>query len=269
MSENLVKYGLSGVHIAFQTQSGYDTPVAIPGAVSMSLDIAGSENAFYADNSKYWVYFKNNGYSGTLEVANFPQAVLNEALGWYVDVNGNTVEDADGKQKKFAMMFQIDGDQENNRVVFYDCQISRPSVSAATTEEEITPQTDTVNLTITPYKFDSIDKKVVKLVCPQTSASYANFNSAVVVPNVAVDETPSVTVSPSRIGLAVDETRQLNVATVPANAEVTWSSSAETYATVDENGVVTGEAAGNATITATITVNTQTYTDTCAVVVSS
>jgi phi13 family phage major tail protein len=269
MAENTVKFGFSNVYVAFQTDNGFDTPIAIPGGVNVALDLDGSDNTFYADNGKYWVYFNNNGYTGTMEVANFPQAVLNEALGWYVDVNGNSVEDADGKQKKFALLFQVDGDNENNRTVFYDCKISRPSINAQTTEEDVTPQTDSVDLTISPYKFESLDKKVVKLVCPQSSDSYAGFNQSVVLPDVPVDETPSVTVSPSRIGLGVNESRKLNAATVPAGATVTWTSSADATAEVDERGVVTGKAAGTATINATITVNTVDYTDTCTVVVSA
>ena len=115
MAENTVKFGFSNVYIAFQTDNGFATPIAIPGGVNVALDLDGSDTTFYADNGKHWVYFKNNGYTGTMEVANFPQAVLNEALGWYVDVNGNSIEDADGKQKKFALLFQVDGDKENNR----------------------------------------------------------------------------------------------------------------------------------------------------------
>ena len=38
--------------------------------------------------------------------------------------------------------------------------------------------------------------------------------------------------------------------TMPIDAPITWSSSAETYATVDQNGLITGKASGSATITA-------------------
>ena len=48
---------------------------------------------------------------------------------------------------------------------------------------------------------------------------------------------------------------------------VKWTSSDDTVASV-EDGVVTGVAAGNATITASITVDGVTYSDTCAVTVS-
>lgn len=79
---------------------------------------------------------------------------------------------------------------------------------------------------------------------------------------------PSVTVIPSRATLTVGETKALTAQVVPANATVTWTSNATSYATVDEDtGVVTAVDAGSATITATITIGTTDYTDTCAVTV--
>ena len=80
--------------------------------------------------------------------------------------------------------------------------------------------------------------------------------------------TPSVTLDKSTASIAVEGTETLTATTVPADAEVTWSSSDQLVATV-EDGVVTGVAAGDATITASITVDGQAYTDTCAVTVTA
>ena len=70
-------------------------------------------------------------------------------------------------------------------------------------------------------------------------------------------EVESVTVGPENPTVAVGATTKLT-ATVKdadgmniADAEVTWKSSAEAVATVDDNGTVTGVAAGTADITAT------------------
>lgn len=52
------------------------------------------------------------------------------------------------------------------------------------------------------------------------------------------------------IDLSESETYQMQAVTMPIDAPITWSSSAETYATVDSNGLITGKAAGSATITA-------------------
>ena len=52
------------------------------------------------------------------------------------------------------------------------------------------------------------------------------------------------------IDLSEDDEFQMQAVTMPIDAPITWSSSAETYATVDQNGLITGKAAGSATITA-------------------
>ena len=63
-----------------------------------------------------------------------------------------------------------------------------------------------------------------------------------------------VTVTPATTSVQVGKTRSLTATVAPANADnktVTWRSSDEKVATVNANGVVTGVAAGKATITAT------------------
>jgi uncharacterized protein YjdB len=60
----------------------------------------------------------------------------------------------------------------------------------------------------------------------------------------------------------------LTATTVPAGETITWTSSDSTIASVD-GGVVTGEGEGSAIITASITVDGVSYTDTCTVVVTA
>ena len=80
--------------------------------------------------------------------------------------------------------------------------------------------------------------------------------------------TPSITLSESTVELVPEGTKTLTATTVPADAQVSWTSSDEQVATV-EAGVVTAVAQGTATITASITVDNQTYTATCAVTVTA
>lgn len=80
--------------------------------------------------------------------------------------------------------------------------------------------------------------------------------------------TPSVTLNKSTASIAVEGTETLTATTVPAGQTVTWTSSDDEVATVS-GGVVTGVAAGTATITAKITVDGHDYTDTCAVTVTA
>lgn len=70
--------------------------------------------------------------------------------------------------------------------------------------------------------------------------------------------------------LTVDDTAKLTATVTPANADnakVSWTSSDETVATVDENGNVTAIAAGTATIT--VTTEDGGFTATCTVTVKA
>ena len=68
--------------------------------------------------------------------------------------------------------------------------------------------------------------------------------------------------------LTEDDTYTLKATTNPSAASVSWASSSTTYASVAA-GVVTAEAAGSAIITASITVDGVTYSDTCTVIVEA
>ena len=77
---------------------------------------------------------------------------------------------------------------------------------------------------------------------------------------------PSIDIDESSVDLKLSDTEQLTVTTTPAGAEVVWSSSDESVATV-ENGKVTAHKEGSCTITATTT-DENNLSDTCEVTVT-
>ncbi len=175
---NKVKFGIKNVHVAVleedeQGNITYGTPVAIPGAVSLSADPAGEMTPFYADNVKYYISNSNQGYEGDLEVAMIQDSILVSLLGQTQDSNGAVLEKADDKPKRFALMFEVDGDSKNRRTVFYDCTASRPTTTANTIEEEKTPQTDTLSITMSARPQDL----KVKLTMEENDTNTQVFNS--------------------------------------------------------------------------------------------
>lgn len=88
---------------------------------------------------------------------------------------------------------------------------------------------------------------------------YIKQGNAVATPTILLNSHSATVVDGSTVTLTAN--------TVPANATVTWSSANSNIATVAA-GVVTGEAEGNTIITASITVDGVTYTDTCTVIVT-
>lgn len=152
MAENKVQFGLKNVHYAVLTFTGttpsWTTPVAVPGAVSLSLSPQGDQSTFYADNTSYYVSYSNNGYTGTLEMARFPDAMRTAIWG---DTLGSTskvlTETNTTTQTKFALLFEIDGDATQQHYVIYSCTASRPSIGSSTTNETTEPQTQSCDIT--------------------------------------------------------------------------------------------------------------------------
>jgi len=79
----------------------------------------------------------------------------------------------------------------------------------------------------------------------------------------------SITLNKSTTSIVKNASETLTATTSPAAAVVTWASSNNSVATVTSGGVVNGVAAGTSTITASITVDGQTFRDTCVVTVTN
>jgi phi13 family phage major tail protein len=180
---NKIKYGISKCYYAKITETNgaitYGTPVALPGAVSISLDQQGETNTFYADNIAYYTSNANNGYQGDLELALLPDSFRTDILGEELDTtSGAYMEYGNAPTVEFALLFQFEGDENATRHCLYRCVASRPSVSGSTKEESIEPQTETVTITAMARESDEL----VKARCPHDATAYANWFTSVVEP---------------------------------------------------------------------------------------
>ena len=80
---------------------------------------------------------------------------------------------------------------------------------------------------------------------------------------------PEIKLSASKIPVAVGGNGQVTATTYPSGQKVTWSISPESVATVNKsNGTVTGVKEGEATLIASFTYNSQSYSTTCKVIVN-
>lgn len=186
---NRVHFGLKNMHYAVITYTSgvpsWGSPVHVNGSVSLNLSREGSDTDFYADDIKYYHLAGNNGYTGTLEMADFPVAMRQALWNQTVTSTGKLlVEDIDAQPAEFALMFEIDGDQAPDRYCFYRCQASRPDVASATKAESTDVQTQSCDITVMPVvdptSASAINGKVYYRTTADTpSATYTSFYSSV------------------------------------------------------------------------------------------
>ena len=163
-----IKYGLRNVKYAKITkvdETGkytYAAPVAIPGAVNISLAPTGDSNDFYADDIIYFSSTANQGYDGDLEIALIPNKFLTDILGYEEDTNGVMHENAAAVSQPFALFFEVQGDTRGRKSWFYNCVAARPNQDASTKESSITPATETLSIKVMPRESDLAVKATIE-----------------------------------------------------------------------------------------------------------
>ncbi len=155
MAESKVRFGLKNVYYAVLTEgsaNAWANPVAIPGAVNLTLDPNVSSTDFYADNVTYYKTFANNGYTGSLEVARVPDQMLEDIWGMEKEETSNILYEKSGvKPKPFALLFQVDGDEDDELNVLYRVlPAGKPGAGSQTTQEEADPATQSFDISALP-----------------------------------------------------------------------------------------------------------------------
>lgn len=244
---NKIKYNLKNVYAAKLTKTlnngvysySYATPVAVPGAVSMSLDAEGETNPFYADGIVYFRSSSNNGYSGDLEIALIPEWFRETILQEAKDDNGIFIERADiAEPVPFALLFEFDGDKKAIRHVLYNCSVStRPTLASQTKEASIEPGTETLSLSADPRE-DGLVK--ARTSDEADSTVYANWYQAVYIPDEEV-ESPAKLTALSIGALTLSPAFDADVTEYTANTSndtnaVTATGASGTTVTITVNG---------------------------------
>ena len=193
--KNKVKFNICNVHYAPITKAEdgsvtFETPVAMPGAVSISLDPTGEPESFYADGVEYYVINNNQGYDGDLELAMIPESFRTAILKEEQDANKVLVENSNSETGSFALLFEFDGDVRKIRHVLYNCSASRPSIESKTNEDEKEVQTETRTVKARPLASGYVKAKTGDST---TEAVYNDWYKSVYQPTaeVAVAKTTS------------------------------------------------------------------------------
>lgn len=208
MNENKVTYGLKNAHYATYTIANgvitYGTPVKLPGSVELSLEPRGDMAEFYADDILYYSAENNQGYDGTLNIANIPESFSIDILNEEKDESDLVItEKANVETKPFALLFEFDGDVKAIRHVLYSCTAKRPKISSSTKTNSKEPNTNELTFVSSPRETDYYVKTKTTTTTP--TAIYDAWYTKVY-EKVTDKIPPTVTVSPvdATTGFAVD-----------------------------------------------------------------
>lgn len=154
---NKVHYDLQNVFVAELTLDDSDvatfgTPKRLPGAISMDLSAQGDNVTLRADGINYYVNNSNQGYQGDLTLAMVPDWFRAEFLGQTLSAKDKVlVENAKTDQpKKFALLYEFQGDAHARRHVLYNCLAARPNLAGENKDNQREADTEALNLTASP-----------------------------------------------------------------------------------------------------------------------
>ena len=150
---NKVLFGVSNLHVGLYNVADdgtvtLGTPMHIPGTVNISLDAESEENKFYADNTTYYSSYSDNGFSGEIENALFPDNFKTQFMNYVALDNGGIAQIKGMQNKPVYIMFQSEGDTEARRGIFYNVALGQITREYATTEDSVEPGTATLPFTV-------------------------------------------------------------------------------------------------------------------------
>ena len=232
------------------------------GGRSYDAQPAGTSGGIWADGREVYAYEDNQGYNDTVTTVGVTDDVEEDWYGHTVNADGSIEEYADGKEyPHFALVIIEDTtDGIGKTTIFYNSHINQRSAQSGATSEGsgLNPQFPQHNIAHRPR----LDCMCVKMEIPAKTKI-----TTIPEPSAA---TPHISIAESTASVAAGATTALTIDSIyPANATVTWTSGTQAKATVSSDGVVSGVAAGTSVITASITVDGRSYTDTCTVTVTA
>lgn len=254
----------------------YLSPVAEVGKTTDS-----SSEAHHYDNKAMIVINSESADKITITMAPPELAKLSQIIGKSFDATTGMMVDSPRQNKYFALMYRTKGTDGKYRYVSrLKGQFTIPDETSATENDGTDANNSSVTYTgiYTEHEFTkgrynglSWEKSEVKGIVVDTRYGLANvssFFSQVQTPDTISGGTVTgIAVVPSTLALTVGDAEQLEAVLYPSGVvgTVTWTTSSDSVADVDDSGIVEAIGTGTATITAT----SNGKTDTCTVTVSA
>ena len=182
---NKVLFGFKNVYYSKITESGttitYGLPVKFAtegsGGVSIALSPRGETFEKYADDVLWFADAVNQGYEGDLVMTNISDSFKTDIMGYVQDTNGALVEKSDVTFAKFALGFEVQGNDKATRTWYYYCTVTRPNDEANTKEASMSTNDKTLSIIASPRPTDEKVKVSLTLSTTNTTAYNGFFSS--------------------------------------------------------------------------------------------
>lgn len=146
---NKVEFGISNLHIGTYTVGENNavtlgTPYHQKGAISFSPEQESNENTAYADNIAYWSEYTDGPFTGDLVTMLYDDEFLTQFMGYRRLSNGGLAHVKNAVKPNVYIAFDIEGDAEKRRAIFYNCSLGAINRSYETIEDEKEPANETL-----------------------------------------------------------------------------------------------------------------------------
>lgn len=160
---NKVEFGINNLYVGTYTVANDGTvtmgsPVRVPGAVSYAPEEQGDNNTFYADNSAYYSAYTTGTFEGDLTVALFDSTFKTTFLGYVVLDDGGLAQLKNAIRPNAYIMFEVEGDVEKRRVIFYNVTFGNLTREYNTIEDSVEVATEALSTTVTGDNATGISK---------------------------------------------------------------------------------------------------------------
>lgn len=257
------------------------TPIHLAPVAEIGKTTDSSSDAHYYDNKAMIVI--NSESADTISITMAPPELKKLAMiiGKSFDESTGMMIDSPRQNKYFAIMYRTKGTDGQYRYVSrLKGQFTIPEETSATEDDGTDANNTSCEFTgiYTEHEFtkglyngvtwEPAGCKGIVVDTRYGLADVSTFFDEVQTPDtISVGEVEGIAVAPSAVSVAENRTVKLSVIFYPSGAsdDVTWTTSDNTTAIVDNKGLVTGLSAGTATIQAACNGKT----DTCTVTVTA
>lgn len=151
---NKVEFGISQLHVGtYEVDSlgavTLGTPYHQAGAINFAPEEQSELSTRYADNTAYWSAYSGGTLEGDLEVVMFDDSFKTQFLGYKALDGGGIALVKNATKPNVYLAFQVEGDQEDRRILILNCALGAINREYATTEDSIETATETIAVTAT------------------------------------------------------------------------------------------------------------------------